>query len=141
MFGAPGTGYVPSTVTRKAIGSLIVGYFDKGALVYAGRVGTGYTHKVAANLFERLESLGIDKSPFGKKLTAGELRKARFVRPEIVAEVEFQAWTGDGVVRHASFRGLQARRGGGAGIRGNRPRRAIGTADKTHPSRPALLER
>ena len=100
-------GYVPSSVSAKAIGSLIVGYFDKGKLAYAGRVGTGYSNKVAAELFRRLEGMSIPKSPFSRKLTSEETRQARFVRPELVAEVEFRSWTADGVVRHASFQGLR----------------------------------
>ncbi|WP_088344511.1 MULTISPECIES: DNA ligase D [Rhodomicrobium] len=100
-------GYVPSTTARKAIGSLILGYYDKGSLIYAGRVGTGYTNKVAADLFERLDPIAIPKSPFAQKLTSDETRQARFVQPNYVAEVEFRSWTGDGLVRHASFRGLR----------------------------------
>ena len=42
-----------------------------------------------------------------KKLSASDARRVRFVRPELVAEVEFRAWTADGLVRHASFRGLR----------------------------------
>ena len=100
-------GYVPSSVSNSAIGSLIVGYFEKGILAYAGRVGTGYSNTVAAELFRRLEGMRIPKSPFARKLTAEEARQARFVRPELVAEVEFRSWTSDGVVRHAAFRGLR----------------------------------
>lgn len=100
-------GYVPSSVSNSAIGSLILGYFDKGKLIYAGRVGTGFSNKVAAELFHRLDGMSIAKSPFARKLTAEEARQARFVRPELVAEVEFRNWTADGVVRHASFRGLR----------------------------------
>ena len=101
------SGYVPSSTSRRAIGSLVLGYYEKGKLVYAGRVGTGFTQKVAAELFQRLDRLAQKESPFAKKLSADEARGAVFVRPELVAEVEFRAWTAEGVVRHASFRGLR----------------------------------
>ena len=100
-------GYVPSTVSSKAIGSLVLGYFDGGKLVHAGRVGTGFSHKVADELFRRLDAMSIPKSPFAKKLSALDARRVRFVRPELVAEVEFRTWTADGLIRHASFRGLR----------------------------------
>ena len=100
-------GYVPSTVSSKAIGSLVLGYFDGGELIHTGRVGTGFTNKVAAELFRRLDAMSILKSPFAKKLSALDARRVRFVRPELVAEVEFRAWTAEGLIRHASFRGLR----------------------------------
>jgi bifunctional non-homologous end joining protein LigD len=62
---------------------------------------------VARQLFERLHRLEIATSPFAGRLSADERRQARFVRPELVAEVEFRAWTADGHLRHASFRGLR----------------------------------
>ena len=133
-------GYVPSSVSNKAIGSLIVGYFDKGKLAYAGRVGTGYSNKVAADLFKRLEPMSIPKSPFARKLTSEEIRQARFVRPELVAEVEFRSWTADGVVRHAAFRGLREDKRGEEVVReskGTAPAERPAAAIKlTHPDRP-----
>ena len=100
-------GYVPSTTSRRSIGSLVLGYYEGGKLVHAGRVGTGFTQKVAADLFTRLEKRKQPKSPFAKKLAAEEARQAVFVRSELVAEVEFRAWTADGSIRHASYRGLR----------------------------------
>lgn len=100
-------GYVPSTVSRHAIGSLVLGVYKNGKLEPVGRVGTGFSAPVAADLFKRLSRMRTDESPFGRKLTAEEARQARYVRPELVAEVEFRAWTGDGHLRHASFRGLR----------------------------------
>ncbi|MCO0638023.1 ATP-dependent DNA ligase, partial [Lutimaribacter sp. EGI FJ00014] len=100
-------GFVPSTTSQRAIGSLALGYFDDGKLAYAGRVGTGFSRKVAEDLFKRLDRLKQQKSPFAHKLSAEEAREAKFVRPELVAEVEFGTWTADGVIRHASFRGLR----------------------------------
>ncbi len=100
-------GFVPSTTAKGAIGSLVLGYFDRGKLIYAGRVGTGFTNKLAAELFRRLSGMTISQSPFSRKLTADEARQVHFVAPELVAEIEFRTWTADGVVRHASFRGLR----------------------------------
>ena len=76
-------------------------------MIYAGRVGTGFRHKLAEDLFRRLEATTIPKSPFARKLSAEDARRARFVRPELVAEVESRSWTAEGLIRHASFRGLR----------------------------------
>src|SRR3546814_1064231 len=65
------------------------------------------TQKVAAALFKRLDKMKQTKSPCAKKLTAEAARQVVFVRPELVAEVEFRAWTADGSVRHAAYRGLR----------------------------------
>lgn len=100
-------GYVPSTTSRKAIGSLVLGVYEGNKLHHVGRVGTGYTSAVAEDLFKKLERIGSPSSPFAQKLAADDARQVRFVRPELVAEVEFRAWTADGVLRHASFRGLR----------------------------------
>ncbi|MBR0668045.1 DNA ligase D [Roseomonas hellenica] len=100
-------GYVPSSTSRKAIGSLVLGVHENDKLRHVGRVGTGFTAGVAEKLFTRLERMRIPASPFAEKLTAEEARQARFVRPELVAEIEFRAWTADKHLRHASFRGLR----------------------------------
>lgn len=100
-------GYVPSTTSRKAIGSLVLGIYEGRALRHVGRVGTGYTAAVSEDLFKRLERIRIPASPFASRLTAEQARQVRYVRPELVAEVEFRAWTADGHLRHASFRGLR----------------------------------
>ena len=100
-------GYVPSTTSRRAIGSLVMGVHEGGKLIHVGRVGTGFSVSVAEELFRRLDRMRIDESPFAERLTSEEARQVRFVRPELVAEVEFRAWTGDGHLRHASFRGLR----------------------------------
>ncbi|NEX45907.1 DNA ligase D [Pseudotabrizicola algicola] len=100
-------GYVPSSAAKGAIGSLVLGVHDGGQLVPVGRVGTGFSAAVARELFTRLEAMRRDDSPFDKPLTAEQARQVRHVRPELVAEVEFRAWTADGHLRHASFRGLR----------------------------------
>jgi bifunctional non-homologous end joining protein LigD len=100
-------GYVVSTTSRQAVGSLVLGAYNKDAFEHVGRVGTGFTQKMAADLFARLQPLEIKASPFAQKLSADEARQVHFVRPELVAEVEFRAWTADGHLRHAAFRGLR----------------------------------
>ncbi|HTR14260.1 MAG TPA: DNA ligase D [Roseiarcus sp.] len=100
-------GYVPSTAMRDAIGSLVLGVYEGDALRYVGRVGTGFSVPTAKALFARLEKMRIPSSPFAARLSADEARQVRFVRPELVAEVDFRAWTADKVLRHASFRALR----------------------------------
>jgi len=100
-------GYTPSSVSRRAIGSLVLGVYDGDALHHVGRVGTGFSAAMAEQLFSRLQALRADKRPFDAPLTATERRQVTFVRPELAAEVEFRAWTADGHLRHAAFRGLR----------------------------------
>jgi bifunctional non-homologous end joining protein LigD len=100
-------GFAPSTISSKAIGSLALGFYEGAELKYAGRVGTGFSAAVAQSLFQKLEPLEIATTPFAQKLTSEDSRQLRPVKPELIAEVEFRAWTADGRLRHASFRGLR----------------------------------
>ncbi|MGA3303992.1 MAG: DNA ligase D [Methylovirgula sp.] len=101
-------GFVPSTTTRKAIGSLVLGYYDKkGALLHAGRVGTGFTAAVAADLYKKLEKIRVAKGPFARPLTTEQAQQVTYVKPQYVAEIEFRGWTADQSLRHAAFRGLR----------------------------------
>jgi bifunctional non-homologous end joining protein LigD len=101
-------GYVPSTVQRRAIGALVLAAAEpKGNLRYAGRVGSGYSSAVAEDLWRRLEPLRTAAPPLDRPPPTDVRRNVRWVRPALVAEVEFRGWTADGIVRHAVFKGLR----------------------------------
>ena len=85
--------------------SIIVGYRKNGKLVHAGRVGTGFSTKAGDDLKRKLEKIKV-KSPAVAGLEKKE-KDAIWVRPELVAEVEFRTWTSDGILRQASFQGLR----------------------------------
>ena len=97
-------GTAPGRTNARAIGALHVAVRDGGELRYAGKVGTGFTAASLAELERRLAPLAIDR-PAAEDV--GKQRGARWVKPELVAEVEFAEWTRSGKVRHASFLGLR----------------------------------
>ena len=96
-------GWLPGEGRRRdRIGALLVGVEEDGALRYAGRVGTGFTDSELDRL--RGELTEREGSPFTK---GSPPRGAVFVEPNRVAEVEFSEWTGDGMMRHPSYKGLR----------------------------------
>jgi len=89
------------------LGSLLVGVYDKGTLRYCGKVGTGFTMRELDRLAGVLAPLAIDESPFDPPPPRPIARLARYVRPQLVAEVEFGEWTGEGILRHPAYLGLR----------------------------------
>src|SRR3546814_1805112 len=76
-------GFVPSTTSRKAIGSLLLGYYEGGKFVYAGRVGTRFTQKVAQDLYKPLAKTAQPKCPFARQPPVEAARGHNFAWPEI----------------------------------------------------------
>ncbi|TQM78480.1 bifunctional non-homologous end joining protein LigD [Saccharothrix saharensis] len=89
------------------IGSLLLGVPSDDGLRYVGKVGTGFTHSALLDLQERLRPLARTGSPFVDPVPADQARRAHWVRPELVGEVEYRTWTTDGRLRHSSWRGLR----------------------------------
>jgi bifunctional non-homologous end joining protein LigD len=100
-------GYKDSTVGPGLIGALAVGYYQDGAFRYAGRVGTGYTQKLARELYRRLQPLRQDQAPFAARLETAQRRGVHWVKPELVAEIDSRGFTADQILRHPSFKGLR----------------------------------
>lgn len=99
-------GFMPAKDYSKAVGALLLGYYKDGSLVYAGKVGTGFTAKVAKDIYTHLSSLQTKDSPFKEKIERGR-RDYIFVKPQKMCEISFMEWTADGHIRHGSFKGLR----------------------------------
>jgi bifunctional non-homologous end joining protein LigD len=97
-------GFTPSTASDKMIGALLVGVMKDGALTFAGKVGTGFSTKLRAELKTRLQKDAVDVSPVKG---VPRMRNATWVTPKLVGQVEFTEWTADGKLRHPSFQGLR----------------------------------
>jgi bifunctional non-homologous end joining protein LigD len=120
-------GWLPGKDGRSGqLGALLVGYYDRSPptpahgehprsdhrsgrreLRYAGRVGTGFDEPELRRLAEELAARGRRSSPFAKHGIQPP-PQARFVKPELVAEIEFSRWTRDRILRHSSYKGLRS---------------------------------
>lgn len=102
---------------RAHFGALLVGYYRGKELVFAGKVGTGFDQKTLAKLHAQMTARTIPQNPFaalptqrsrwGSAFTRAELARCIWVAPELVAQVRFAEWTGDGLLRQPAFLGLR----------------------------------
>lgn len=102
-------GFTDPKGARSGFGALLLGLHDeKGALVYAGKVGTGFNQATLESLHARLLPLEIDRCPLAKAPPAADVRGAHWLKPELICEVAFAEMTRQGVVRHSVFHGLRS---------------------------------
>jgi bifunctional non-homologous end joining protein LigD len=135
-------GFTDPEGSRQGIGALLVGYYElangeianaKSAnehaerLVFAGKVGTGFTTKSASDLRRALDRIEIDRSPFTPAPAGWLGRHAHWVHPKLVGEVAFTEWTAEGKIRHPSFQGLRT----------DKSPRSIGRERAAPPPKPA----
>jgi len=98
-------GWTEPRMTRQHFGALLVGYYDDGALRWAGSVGTGFDQRELDRVAARLAPLEIPRSPFTDVVKTAE--RAHWVRPELVAELRFTEWTSDGLLRQPVYLGMR----------------------------------
>jgi DNA ligase D-like protein (predicted ligase) len=98
-------GYTSPKGSRIELGALLLGYYDGRDLVYAGKVGTGFDEATLRSVHERLAPIEQDTPPFSRGLV--HEKGARWVRPELVAQIGFTEWTRDGKLRHPRYQGLR----------------------------------
>jgi bifunctional non-homologous end joining protein LigD len=89
------------------VGSLLLGVYDGADLRFVGHVGTGFTDADLDDLHKRLVSLERPDSPYAGEVPREHARFAYWVEPSLTGEVEFSRWTRDGMLLHASWRGLR----------------------------------
>ena len=111
-------GYTPPQGARKHFGAILVGYYDNNKLVFAGKVGTGFTVKSLSILHKKFRNEERDDCPFvdlpSKQngqwvlgITPSMMRKMHWVNPKFVAEIKFAEWTRDKKLRAPVFLGLR----------------------------------
>ena len=103
-------GFTDPQGARVGLGALLVGYYDNGDFVFAGKIGTGFDTKLLLDLRRRLDAIELPASPFTKAKGLPRLR-AHWVRPEIVVQVAFIEWTVHGKLRHPRLIGVRFDKG------------------------------
>jgi bifunctional non-homologous end joining protein LigD len=100
-------GFTDPAGSRAGLGALLLGvYDDNGSLHYAGRVGTGFTAGALIDLRAHLDKL-VQKTPPFVDPPRRQAKDVHWLKPQLVGEVAFTAWTHDNVLRHPSFKGLR----------------------------------
>jgi len=99
-------GFTDPQGARVGLGALLVGYYEEDALVFAGKLGTGFDTKLLLDLRRRLDAIELPESPFTTAKGLPRLR-AHWVRPEIVVQVAFIEWTVHDKLRHPRLIGLR----------------------------------
>ena len=121
-------GYTEPQGTRPDFGAILVGYYEKKNLIFAGKVGTGFDRKRLQSLYRTFQKLIHPECPFGNLpekrtrhggLTAAEMKRCTWLKPELVCQVRFSEWTRDGHLRQPVFLGLREDKKAGEVVREN----------------------
>jgi bifunctional non-homologous end joining protein LigD len=138
-------GYTPARGRQGGLGALLVGTPHCGGLLYAGKVGTGWDSAAESRILAALGPLRRADMPFKGAVPPAVRRGARWVEPRLVAEVRFQEWTPDGMLRHARWLGMGEGGQTGSGASrtapgGKAPRPSFGKLRLSHPERVVLAD-
>jgi bifunctional non-homologous end joining protein LigD len=99
-------GFTDPQGARVGLGALLVGYYENGDFIFAGKIGTGFDTKLLLSLRARLDAIEVPVSPFTNAKGLPRLR-AHWVRPQIVVQVGFIEWTVHGKLRHPRLLGVR----------------------------------
>jgi bifunctional non-homologous end joining protein LigD len=133
-------GFVPSTASRRIVGSLVLGYYENTRLTLAGRVGSGFSQEEAGALFSALQEIRRDKTPLVETPPKEAAKGVQWVEPRFVVQVDFHTWAEDGLIRHAIYRGVREDKVVSEVVREGRSppataAKAISSTALTHPDR------